>query len=40
MSSGRRPRHNPVSIFREIKDPAIDPVADDAASVAPFLVGY
>lgn len=33
-SSVGRPRHNPVSIFREIKGPAIDPVADDAASLA------
>lgn len=34
MSSVGRPRHNPVSIFREIKGPAIDSVADDAASLA------
>jgi FdhE protein len=32
MSSVGRPRHNPVSIFREIKGPAID--ADDAARLA------
>jgi len=40
MSSVGRPRYNPVSISREIKGQAIYPAADDAASVAPLLVGY